>query len=96
MLAAAILDLKPTKISHNFLIYSNCFNTSQKSFKFRFNEISLSLSLSPFKVFSIAISKNSHKTLNPFGIGLFYSKFPNDCKYKLMSPLFLLSFFSPK
>jgi len=46
MLAAAILDLKPTKISHNFLIYSYCFNTSQKSFKFRFNEILLSLSLS--------------------------------------------------
>jgi len=95
MLAAAILDLKPTKISHNFLIYSNCFNTSQKSFKFRFNEILLSLSLlSGF--FQVQFSKNNHKTPNPFGIGVFYSKLPNDFNYKLMIPLFLLSFFSPK
>jgi len=53
-------------------------------------------SLSPFRVFSNAISKNNHKTPNPFGIGLFYSKLPNDFNYKLMIPLFLLSFFSPK
>jgi hypothetical protein len=53
-------------------------------------------SLSPFRVFSNAISKNNHKTPNPFGIELFYSKLPNDFNYKLMIPLFLLSFFSPK
>ncbi len=36
------------KISHNFLIYSNCFNTSQKSFNLRFNEILLSFSFQGF------------------------------------------------
>jgi hypothetical protein len=64
--------------------------------KFYSLSLSLSLSLSPFRVFSSAISKNNHKTPNPFGIGLFYSKLPNDFNYKLMIPLFLLSFFSPK
>jgi hypothetical protein len=62
----------------------------------KFYSLSLSLSLSPFRVFSSAISKNNHKTPNPFGIVLFYSKLPNDFNYKLMIPLFLLSFFSPK
>ncbi len=63
--------------------------SSSDSMKF----YSLSL-LSGF--FQVQFSKNNHKTPNPFGIGLFYSKLPNDFNYKLMIPLFLLSFFSPK
>lgn len=63
--------------------------SSSDSMKF----YSLSL-LSGF--FQVQFSKNNHKTPNPFGIGVFYSKLPNDFNYKLMIPLFLLSFFSPK